>query len=292
MRHPASHWVLLIGLVAMWGSSFLLTKVAVTSLAPTAVVAGRLLLAALLLGALMLVTRQRVPRPGTVWGYFLAMSLVGNVVPFLLISWGQQSIDSGLAGILMAVMPLTTLVLAHFFVTGERLTRMRVAGFGLGFAGIVILIGPQALIGLGGSMDALLAQLAVLGGAVCYAVNTIVARRRPQCDVWVTAAVVLGFSALLTAPLGALHLPVSNLPAQALWAVALLGVISTAAATVVYFQLVSVAGPTFLSLINYLIPLWAVVMGIAFLGERPDWNALVALLLILGGIALSQRVPD
>lgn len=289
MRRPAAHWLLLIGLVAMWGSSFMLTKVAVSSLAPSTVVAGRLAIAAALLGAWMMAARRRLPPFGPLWGYFLVMSLLGNVLPFLLIGWGQQSIDSGLAGILMAVMPLTTLVLAHFFVEGEKLTQARAGGFALGFAGIVILIGPEALSGLGGTMDALLGQVAVLGGAICYAVNTIVVRRRPPCDVRVTAAVVLAISTLLTAPMGAALFPLPDLPGQAIWAVMLLGVICTAAATVVYFQLVAVAGPTFLSLINYLIPLWAVAMGMAFLGERPDWNALAALLLILAGIGLSQR---
>ncbi|HRP74086.1 MAG TPA: DMT family transporter [Rhodocyclaceae bacterium] len=289
MRRPAMHWLLLIGLVAMWGSSFMLTKVAVSSLAPATVVAGRLAIAAVLLCVWMIAARRRLPPFGPLWGYFVAMSLLGNVLPFLLIGWGQQNIDSGLAGILMAVMPLTTLVLAHFFVDGERLTQMRAGGFVLGFAGIVILVGPQALTRLGGNVDALLGQIAVLGGAICYAVNTIVVRRRPPCDVRVTAAVVLAMSGLLTAPLGAAHLPIPDLPDQAVWAVMLLGVICTAAATVVYFQLVAVAGPTFLSLINYLIPLWAVAMGMIFLAERPDWNALVALLLILAGIALSQR---
>ncbi len=292
MRHPVAHWVLLIALVAMWGSSFTLTRIAVTSLAPSVVVAGRLFIAAVLLGVIVVAMRRRFPPGRAIWGYFAVMSLVGNVIPFLLIAWGQQSIDSGLAGILMAVMPLTTLLLAHFFIPGEGMTVSRGAGFTLGFAGIVILIGPEALTRIEGSGEALLAQLAVLGGAVCYAVNTIIARRRPESDAWVTAGVVLGLSALLTAPLGGMHLPLSGtLPVEALWAVLLLGLICTGAATVVYYQLVTVAGPTFLSLINYLIPLWAVAMGIAFLGERPDWNAVVALVLILGGIALSQRSP-
>lgn len=289
MRRPLLHWLLLAALVVMWGSSFLLTKIAVSHLPPPLVVSGRLTIAAVVLLGLVIAARRALPGLGRVWLYFLIMALLGNGLPFLLISWGQQRIASGLAGILMAVMPLATLLLAHYFVAGERLTRSKTAGFGLGFLGIVVLMGPEALTQLQGSGEALLAELAVLGGALCYALNTIVARRRPPCDAWVTAAVVLTLAALLTAPLSVPMLP-SPLPTTgALVAVLALGLVCTAAATVVYFQLIQLAGPTFLSLINYLIPLWAVVLGIVFLGERLEWNALAALLLILGGIGLSQR---
>ncbi|MDX1656490.1 MAG: DMT family transporter, partial [Candidatus Competibacteraceae bacterium] len=107
-------WLLLLALVAMWGSSFLLTKLAVATLPPTAVVAGRLSIAALVLATMALVRGHRPPVSITLWGYFIAMGVVGSSLPFFLISWGQQHIDSALAGILMAVMPLVTLVLAHF----------------------------------------------------------------------------------------------------------------------------------------------------------------------------------
>lgn len=289
MRHPLSHWLLLLALVAMWGSSFLLTKIAVSSLAPAQVVTGRLVLAACVLAVVAVFLGRGMPRGGRAWSYLALMAVVGNVLPFMLITWGQQRVDSGLAGILMAVMPLATLVLAHFFVEGERMRRNRIIGFAVGFVGIVVLVGPQALVQLGGSGEVLFAQLAILGGAFAYAVNTILARHRPAADVWITSAVVLGFAALLSAPMSVpLGVPV-DVPPGALMAVATLGLVSTAAATVGYFKLITLAGPTFLSQINYLIPLWAVGMGMLFLGERLQWNAVVALVLILAGIAFAQR---
>lgn len=289
MRHPLSHWLLLLALVAVWGSSFMLTKIAVSSLAPAHLVSGRLVLAAAVLLVVAVMLGRGVPRGRVVWGYFAVMAVVGNVLPFMLISWGQQRIDSGLAGILMAVMPLTTMVLAHFFVEGERMRGHRMLGFGVGFIGIVVLVGPQALVQLGGSGDLMLAQLAILGGAVAYAINTILARRKPPTDVWVASAAVLALAALLSLPLSLpLGVPL-GVPSGAWLALAVLGLVSTAAATVGYFKLVALAGPTFLSQINYLIPPWAVLMGMVFLGERPDWNAVAALILILGGIALAQR---
>lgn len=283
-------WLLLMSLVAMWGSSFLLTKLAVTALPPTSVVAGRLGVAAVALLALARWRRLGLPRSRLLWGYLIAIAVTGNCLPFFLISWGQQSIDSGLAGILMAVMPLAVLVLAHYFVDGERLTAPRAAGFGLGFLGIVVLTGPEALSRLQGQGASLVPQLAVLGGALCYAVTTIIARRRPDSEPLLAAAGVMLTGSLLMLPTAAaVDLPWPQLPGWApLLAVAALGLVCTAAATVVYFTLIGSAGPTFLALINYLIPLWALGMGALFLGERPGWNVLAALGLILGGIGLSQ----
>jgi drug/metabolite transporter (DMT)-like permease len=289
-RRPLGHWLLLIALATMWGSSFLFTKIAVASLAPTTVVAARLVIAALVLGALVLILGKRLPTERRAWLFIVAMALAGNVLPFWLITWGQQGIDSGLAGILMAIMPLTTLVLAHFLVAGERLNPMRMAGFLLGFLGIVVLMGPDALLELEGRGTVLLSELAVLGGAVCYAVATIIARRRPPGDALATAAGVMLCGSALTVP-AALASPLSSttpLAPASLAAVAVLGLVSTALATVVYLRLVSQAGAGFVSLINYLIPLWALVLGVAVLGEQPQWSALAALIMILSGIALSE----
>ena len=294
MARPLTHWALLVALAIIWGSSFALTRIAVVELTPAMVVAGRNMVAALGLLALVLLLGRAWPRGRRVWGFMLAIAVIGNMAPFLLISWGQQRIDSGLAGILMAVMPLVTLVLAHFLVPGETLTRQRLLGFGIGFAGILALIGPAALRELGGYGETLVAQLAVLLAACCYAVNAIVSRHKPASDAWSTSALVLGMAWLLTLPLAVSPYlgessPGLSLSAGALWAVLVLGIVCTALGSVVFFTLVAAAGPTFLSLINYLIPLWAVVIGILFLGERPEWNHLLALVLILVGVAISQR---
>ncbi len=289
-RRPLLHWLLLFALVAMWGTSFLLTKIAVAAIAPIDLVAGRFVLGTVVLLTLLVVTRRGLPGSGRLWLFIVALALVGNCIPFLLISWGQQRIDSGLAGILMAIMPLTTVMLAHFFVAGERLNRFKAAGFLLGFLGIVVLMGPAVLLELSGSGTVLLSELAVLGGAVCYAVNTIIARHRPESDALVAAAGVSLVACLIMTPVSAFTgLPdLGQIPASALVALVVLGVVSTATATVVFFKLITLAGPSFLSLINYLIPAWAVLAGMLVLGERPEWTALAGLAFILSGIALAE----
>lgn len=286
---PLSHWVLLFALVAMWGSSFLFTRVAVADLSPTLVVAARLAIAATVLGCALAVIRPPVRMSFRLVGFFGVMAIVGNALPFWLISWGQQHITSALAGILMAVMPLATVGLAHLFVPGERLTGPRLAGFLLGFCGIVVLEGPGALDAVRGVGGTLLAELAVLGGALCYAVGAIVARRRPSSDPLVAASGVALAASVLMVPISVWTAPrPDQVTTSAAIAVAFLGLVSTAIATIVYFKLVTLAGPSFLSLINYFIPLWAVALGFWALGEVPHWSAFAALAIVLAGVALSE----
>ena len=290
MTRPLGHWLLLFALVAMWGSAFMFTGIAVRGFSPTALVTIRLAIAAVLLTGLVLVRGQRFPRTRRFWLFSLAISLAGNCVPFWLISFGQQRIDSGLAGILMGIMPLTTMVLAHFFVRGERCNRTKAVGFVVGFIGLVALIGPEALLELRGQGTELRYQLAVLGGAVCYAINTIVARHRPPADPLLAAAGVMLAGSALMLPIGGAPASAQlvGAPAMPLAAMLALSIVATAIATVVFLQLVAIAGPSFTSFINYLIPVWALLMGVIFLGEEPGLRVVIALALILAGIALGE----
>jgi drug/metabolite transporter (DMT)-like permease len=289
-RAGLQDWLLLGTLVVLWGSAFALTEIALGGFSPLQVVTGRLWIGALVLVALMTVSRQAWPRGRRTWIHLVTMSLLGNVLPFLLISWGQQTISSGLTGILMAVMPLVVLLMAHFMLPGERLDLPRVAGFLLGFTGIVLLTGPSVLAGLGGDASEILAQLSVLAGAVCYGMNLIVARRGPTLPPAQVAGCVLLVAALLatTATIATGDTMPARLRAGETAALLGLGLMSTGLATVIYYRVVARAGATFLSLINYLIPVYAVLAGAAFLGERLPIRSLVALGVILSGIVVSQ----
>jgi drug/metabolite transporter (DMT)-like permease len=290
MSRPLSHWLLLFALVVMWGSGFMMTGIAVRDFSPTVLVTLRLAMGAILLTAVIHARGMRLPWSGRFWLFSLLIAITGTCVPYWLISFGQQRVDSGLAGILMGIMPLSTMVLAHFFVQGERLNLLTVVGFGIGFLGLAVLIGPDALLELEGQGGALLYQLAILGGALFYAVNAVVARHRPPADPQVAAAGMMVAGSLVMLPLGLPHAPAELVaaPAGPLWALITLTLVQTVIATVVFLRLVVIAGPSFVSFINYLIPVWAVLMGVTFLGERPGLGALVALVLILSGIGMSE----
>lgn len=303
-QRPLTQWILLFSLAMIWGSSFAFTSIVLRELSPASIVFLRNLFACCLLFPLVLLLRRPIATGTRLWLFILAMALIGNALPFTLISWGQQRIDSALAGILMAVMPLVTIILAHFFIPDEPLNRHKLIGFLIGFLGILVLIGPSALSAFQLSGEAFWAQLAVLFAAACYGMNSIITRRKPKSDSWSTAAFVLLLSALMLWPLAAFTSGFSNqislqgLPgfdnlsdfSQKTWiAITLLGFICTGIGTVIYMTIINLAGPSFVSLINYLIPIWAMILGVTFMNEVLSWTHWLALGLILSGIGISQR---
>lgn len=291
-------WALLLALVAMWGSAFMFNKLGVATVPPATLVAGRLLIGALILLVVVHALGARLPPLGRNWLPYLVLALVGNCIPFYVIVWGQKTVDSALAGILMAAMPLVTLVLAHFFVQGERMTRKRAAGFALGFLGIVLLIGPAALAGIGGSALQVVSQLAVLTGALCYAANSVLTRLMvKENNVLIASTAMLLVATVVMLPVAfILDRPWTLAPSfSSTAAIVWLGIGPTAVATLCYFKLIGSAGPTFMSLVNYLSPPVAVFLGVTLMGEHPGVEAYTGLALILAGIALSQlrhRTPS
>jgi len=263
-------WTLLGILVAVWGTGFLFIAIAVETLPPLTVAAARIAGAALVLLVAVRAAGLPLPRGRRPWAWFLVLGLFGNCLPFFAIGWGQERVASGLTGILMGINPLTTLVLAHLFVPGEDMTRVKSAGFLLGFAGIVM--------------------LAVLFGAVCYATNAILTRHMPPTHALVAAACTLTMASLVIGPVTLVVDRPWTLAGSApsWWAVVWLGLVTTAGATIVYFRLVARAGPTFYSLINFLIPIVALLAGVGLRGEAIPGRAFAALALILGGLALAR----
>jgi len=290
-RPTGTDWLLLALLVVLWGSAFGLTDIALDGFSPLQLVTGRLWIGAVVLMLVVIARGQSRPRQAGAWTAIVAMAVLGNVLPFFLISWGQQGISSGLTGILMAVMPLVVLLLAHFLVPGERMNRWRVVGFLLGFAGIVMLLGADALASLRGQGTALWSELSVLAGAVCYGFNLIIARRSPPLPAVVVAAWVVLCSAIISTVAMLLSGPFlpPNPGYPSIFAVLALGVLATGVATAAYFRVVARAGASFLSLINYLIPVWAVALGAVLLGESLSARSIAALGVILLGVLASQR---
>jgi drug/metabolite transporter (DMT)-like permease len=279
MRPNLLDWLFLLCLVLLWGTSFMVTAIAVASVSPMGVVALRVLLGALVLIPVVVLRALRFPRNARAWGGFFLMAVVGNLAPFYLIAWGQQEIDSGIAGVLMAVMPLVTMLLAHFFVPGERLNLFKLSGFAMGIAGVILLLGPT-IEGGGGE---------VLRG---LAVNTILARRLPHFNPLVAGAGVLVAASLIIVPLWAVQELAGqeiSFSRESILALVWLGIAPTGLATIIYFAVIGRAGPSFLSNINYLIPVVAFFTGVWVLSEPVTGTSLFSLVIILTGIALTRH---
>ena len=286
-RDQIINWVLLLSLVALWGTSFLGIKVSLQSFTPDQVVVLRLAIGAIVLIAFMLARGKRLPTKPIAWAHFMLLGLVGNVLPFWFIAQGQVFVTSGMAGLLMAIMPLITLILAHFFITGENLNRNKLLGFVFGISGIVLILGPTIL----GSENSLVGCLLVLSAAVLYAANSIIARRLPTYSSAVVSTGVVICAALISLIIwpSVLGIDWHQVPNLALFTIVWLGIFPTGVAAIIFFVLIRRAGPTFLSNINYLIPLVAYFMGALVLGELVVWHDMIALLAILFGIAVSRR---
>ena len=281
------HLALLFLLASIWGSSFMAIKVGIETIPPLTLAAARVMLAAVVLWGFARLQGLDLPRGGRIWLYCFLLGVIGNGLPFTLINWGEERIDSGLAAILMAVMPLATVVMAHFFTVGDRMTPVKLAGVVIGFGGVVVLVGPEALKGLGGDVWR---QLAVSGGAVSYAVAAILARNMPPAPLIARSAAVMIVASLVMAPLAlAFEAPWTLNPSpEALLAGAYLGLIPTALATIILFHLLQSRSASFIAPINYLIPVFGVLWGVVVLGEGVSPQAATALAVILAGMAIAQ----
>ncbi len=289
-----SLWLLLIFLGLIWGGSFPASVIALTGFSPLWVAALRITLAAVILLAFTFLSGRRLPETRTalgrrVWLHALGMAIFTNALPFSLLSWGQLHVSAGFAGITMAVVPLVVLPLAHFLIPGDFMTKAKLAGFASGFIGVVVLIGPGAFLNSGADQESL-ARLTCLGAAGCYAIGSIITRLSPPFSQVGFGAAALTLASLIIVPVafvagGAPQMP--DLPALA--AVIYLGLIPTALATVILVHIIEQAGPSFMSLVNYQVPVWAAVMGVAFLSEALPGRFIGALALILAGLAISQR---
>lgn len=287
------NWVRIAALGMIWGASFMAVSVALEGVGPLSVVAARLCLGALFLLFLCRITgRGLPPRRGAgarvLWLFIGAMAVFSNAVPFFLLSWGQQIVASGFAGVTMAVVPLFVLPLAHVFVPAERLNLRRLTGFVIGTGGVVVLIGPGALAQTGADLE-WLARLACVGAALCYATGTIFTRLCPEVDRLSLAAAVLTVAAVLFTPyaLWVEGWP-ADLGARPLLALLYLGLLPTGVAQILLVQTIRDAGPVFMSLVNYMVPLWSVIFGAVLLREALPPSLFLGMGMILGGVALSQ----
>ena len=290
-------WLIFAFIIGIGGSSFAMIRGAVETVPPAVVTVGRLWVGAIFLYAVMKHAGRKFPpliedtgNGATLhshWRWMISIGVIGYIAPFFLFPWAQQFVDSGLAGIYMAFMPIWTVVLAFLF-AGEALGPRKIIGFALGLIGVVLLIGP-GVVGLA-QTTALAPQLALLAATMCYAVQAVITRNAPQIRPRVFAAGALLSAAVLSTP--ALFL---TDPKFGEWSfVGILNVLGlgfgpTGLGAILLIIVIQRVGAGFMAAANYLTPVWAVVLGAVIFSERLELSAFLALVVILAGVAISQR---
>jgi len=291
-------WALLGMLGLIWGGAFLGVEMALDSLAPLWVSTGRIVLAAIMLTAIAFIWGDGLPGFDTplqrrIWIHCIGMGMFTNAIPFSLLAWGQQHVTSSFAGITMAVVPLLVLPLSHFLVPGERLTLKRTIGFTIGFTGVVYLVGGEQLFSRSGAGDGApmpTAQMACVMASCCYAVGSILTRLCPPVNTISFAASGLLAASIILLPLSLITSGVpENVSKTSVSGLVFLGLFPTGLATILLTIIIKRAGPPFLSLVNYQVPVWAVIIGITLLGEAIPGHFFISLAIILAGLSIAQN---
>ncbi|GAB4128060.1 MAG: DMT family transporter [Rhodothalassiaceae bacterium] len=283
IRAPqAADWFGLLALSLAWGTSFLAVEIALTGFSPLVITASRIGIATILLLGIVRLRGQRMPRRAGDLGILLAAGTIGATIPFLLISYGQTGTDSSSAAILMAATPLAAALLTHVATGDEKLSTGKLAGIALGLAGVFVLVGGADFRLEAGAHY----ELSVLGGAVCYAVSSLLMRRASHVPTVVGAAGAMAGGAVTVIPLALVfgHLPDTWPPLPALLAVLWLSVVPSALAVLVMMWMLGRVGVTFMTLNNYLVPVVGSLLGVLVLGESFGLKRFSGLVLILGGV--------
>lgn len=275
-------FALLVVLACIWGSAFTLITVVIDESDPLTIVAGRLVIGAVFMGLLALALGKGLPAR-SMWPVLLLLAVTNNILPFALITWAQEHIPSSLAATLNATMPLFTYLIA-VAIASDRWTNERAAGVVVGFIGTAVLIGPDIT---EISSENTLAQFAVLVAALGYGGSTVIARERLHGEPIALSAAQLMFGAALSVPIallahGSLDVDVSAGAAVA-WIT--LGIVPSGLAYIIFFGLIQRVSATSVSIVSYLIPVVATVLGWALLDERIGLNLFVGLALIIAGMA-------
>ena len=284
-------WIMVAALGLIWGGTFLFMEIALRGITPFWLAAARIAFATLLMLVFWAFRGFRLfAQPvGNIDLIRLVMiGVLSSAVPYMLLSWGQQYVTSGFAGVSMAAVALLVLPLAHFLVPGERLTLRRIAGFVIGFLGVVVLIGGQALETTGETLESF-GRLACLGAASCYALSSVQTRLLPQVDpIGLNTVTLLIGGVIVFAAALSIEGPPPEIDRNTLYVLGFLGLIPTAGASLLRVLVIRTAGPVFMTLVNYQVPVWSVVLGALILSEPLPPSLMSALALILCGVGLSQ----
>ena len=275
----------LVILASLWGPAFLLMKVAVHDIPPITIATGRVTIAAIVLYVVLRVQGYSLPKFGSVWKHFVVAGLTLNALPYVLLSWGEQYIDSALASILIGTDPIFVVLLAHIFTTDDRLTPAKAIGALVGFGGLVALVTPALFEGVHASTWGL---LAAAGAAASYAVGAVYVRQTLRgLPPLVGPTAQVSTAAIYMIPLSLVFERPYTLPSpswSAIGAVLTLAVVCTALTYVIYYWLMERTEATNVSMVAYLVPIVGTIMGVVVLHERPGWHAYLAFGLIMMGV--------
>lgn len=286
------YWLMFVILAVIWGSSFLLIKIGVSELDALSLVTGRIGLAALAFMATLLVMRKTMPRTASEWRDIIIVGVTNTTLPFVLITWGEQAIDSGLAGVLNGTTPLFSLVLAHLALHDDKINLGKILGIITAFAGVLLLTTGT---GPAGNANPIERQLAVLGASASYAVAAVYMRlklRHVDSFTMAGLSLVVGAIAALALVLVTAH-PLPN-PAQlstgVVLAVVVLALLNTYVAYFFFFSLLHNWPPSRVTMVTWLVAPTSLLIGALFGGEELGWRLVVGATLIIGGIALARVV--
>ena len=285
------HWLVFILLGIIWSSSFMWIKIAVREVGPITLVAFRVLFGLLFGVAVILIQRAAFPRSWKVWSPLLLLGITNVAIPFFLISWGERSIDSGVAAILDATVPLFTILIAHYLLHDDKMTWPKVLGLLIGFVGVIILMSKD----IGASFGSLLGQLAVVMACAFYAGSSVFARRTTENTPGIlrSAGPLVSATAVMWLGTFLVERPLKIPTLGITWiALLFLGILGSGLAFVMSYYLIHEIGPTRTSMVTYLFPLGGVLLGVVFLHEHLSWQLLVGAILIIASLAVANWQPS
>ncbi len=281
------HWIVFIALGIIWSSSFLWIKIAIAEMGPNTLVAYRVLFGLLFGIVVIIAQRAQPPRILKEWTPLLVLGITNIAIPFFLISWGEKTIDSGVASILDATVPLFTILAAHFMLHDDKMTMPKVLGLLLGFVGVVILMSKD----IGASAGSVLGQIAVIVASIFYAGSSIFARKYTEGTQGIFRSVgpLVSATAVMWIASFFFEAPIKVPDQPMIWIALLwLGVFGSGVAFVMLYYLIHEIGPTRSTMVTYLFPLGGVTLGVLFLHEQLTWEVAVGAILILASLVVAN----
>ena len=286
-------YILLSLLIVMWGSAFAALKISLLTIPPLWVMSLRVIIGSLTIAIVFLIMKKKLPLTVEFWKWSLLIGFLGFSVPFSIISWGAQYIPSSLVAILMGANPIITLILAYFFLPNSSLNFRMIIGVFIGLIGIILLIGFGNINSDLYKGQFIYGQLAVLTGTFSFAIASILLKNSPQEHSFERALGSLICGSFIGLFLAYFYskspLQIYQISSESAVSLVLLGIFPTGIATVIWFKIISLKGPLFLSLVNYLIPIWALILGILLLSEKINFIIGFGLILITIGVWMIEK---